>query len=456
MTEEPSDQVAEELARYLERYPDTAYVDAIFVDLCGIVRGKRYPRAELEKLFAGGFPIPFSLHFLDVTGACLDPCGRGFSDGDPDGVARPVPGTLAPVPWADRSAGQVLMSLHDADGRPSAVEPRNVAAAVARRFEALGLRPCLAFELEFFLIDRERDDRGRPQPPRLPTSGQRERTTQVYGMDTLEELGALFHDIEHSAAAQGVPASVATSEYAPGQYEINLRHVEDPVLAADHCALLRRVVKAVARRHGLDATFMSKPFLDQTGNGMHVHASLLDAHGKNVFDDGSPTGSETLRHALGGLLHTLYDAMALFAPSLNALRRFGPNLYVPVNRSWGSNNRSVALRIPAGASSARRFEHRVPGADANPYLVLAAILAGMHHGITHRVDPGAPWSGNVCGEVDPEMPREWAVALQRFSGSTILREYLGADYVDLYCATKNAERLRFLEHISRREYDWYL
>jgi len=184
--------------------------------------------------------------------------------------------------------------------------------------------------------------------------------------------------------------------------------------------------------------------------------SLLDRDGRNVFDDGSVEGGELLKHAIGGMLATMGDAMAVFSPSINGYRRFGPRLYVPVTKSWGIDNRSVALRIPAGPSASRRFEHRVAGADANPYLVLAALLAGIHYGLSEKVDPGPPWSGSACEAVDEDIPFDLPTALERLGDSTVLKSYLGETYVDLYCATKQAEYARFLDHITPREHQWYL
>ena len=449
-----------ELARFLAEHPETLYVDAIFIDLCGIVRGKRYPRADMEKLFTKGLQIPHTIHLLDVTGESLDPCGRGFSDGDPDGTAVPIPDTLVPVPWAPQPCAQVLMTMNDEAGAPSIWDPRNVAAAVVERFAETGLRPVIAFELEFYLLDRERDAEGRPQAPISPRTGKRDTSTQVYSIPLLDEHNAFFREVETTAAAQKVPCTVATTEYAPGQYEINLRHVDDPLAAADHCALLRHIVQRVAARHGLDATFMAKPHLDQTGNGMHVHLCLQDESGRNVFDDGSspidPLGSETLRHAIGGLAATMPEAMAIFAPNVNAYRRFGPNLFVPVTKSWGANNRSFAFRIPAGDGDSRRIEHRIAGADANPYLVLAAILAGVHHGLANKCDPGPPWHGNATDHVDPDIPMKLEPALDRLEKAAILSDYLPRTYIETYCATKRSEHDKFCRAISRREYEWYL
>jgi glutamine synthetase len=445
-----------ELKAFLDAHPAVSHVDAIVFDLCGIVRGKRYPRAELEKLFQSGFQFPVSVFFLDVTGECLDPFGRGFSDGDPDGVCLPLPGTLVLTPWGGESAAQVMATMVDGAGQPIKEEPRNIAAAIVQRFTELGLSPVTAFELEFCLLDPMSDDEGRPRPPLSPLTGMRDDSTQVYGIAEVEGFSALFRDVHAAASVQGIPASVATAEYGPGQYEINLHHVDSPLTSADHCALLRHMIKCTAQRHGVRATFLSKPFLGQTGNGMHVHMSLLDGHGRNVFDDGSDEGSEQLRHAIGGMLASMADAMAVFAPNVNAYRRFAPRLYVPVTKSWGVNNRSVALRIPAGASQSRRFEHRVAGADANPYLLLAVLLAGVHHGLTRGIDPGPQWPGNACNEMDADLPFDFATALARFEDSELLRSYLGGEYVDLYCETKRLELEKFHQHISAREHEWYL
>ena len=445
----------DELTDFLRQHPDTRFVDAVFVDLCGIVRGKRAPRSECRKIFDDGMQIPYSIYLLDVTGSNSDPCGRGFSDGDPDGTAVPLAATLAPQPWLQTPGAQVLMTMLDGNGCPYPFEPRNVAAAVVERFTRDGLRPVVAFELEFYLFDTAADVSGAPRPPLPPGSARRDDATQVYGMDELDRYGAFFRDVEEACAAQQVPASVASAEFAPAQYEINLRHVDDPLRAADHCALLRHVVKQVARRHGMSASFLSKPFTALTGSGMHLHLSLLDRDGANLFDDDCGSGA-ALRHCLGGLMDTMFDGFGIFAPNVNGYRRFRPNSFVPVARSWGRNNRSVAFRIPAGDGAARRIEHRVAGADANPYLVLAAVLAAMHHGLERALDPGAPSAGNAGESVDPELPRELGTALDVLQRSPVLGAYLGREYLELYCAIKRNELRAFGERISGLEYQWYL
>src|SRR5690554_3625944 len=445
-----------EFNAFLAEHGDIDYLDAVFVDMCGTVRGKRFPSEEADKVFTSGVQMPKSIYFFDVTGVNEDILGMGYSDGDPDAQSRPVSGSIVPVPWASMKQAQVLMTMLDEDGSPLLLEPRNVLRRVAKRLEEIGLRATVACEFEFYLLDKDMDRKGRPQPPINPATGARETAHEVYGITELDGFMGLLKDIDEAAAAQGVPASGATAEFAPGQYEINLKHEDDVVRAGDHAVMLRHLIGALARKHNFLASFMAKPFVEQTGNGMHVHCSVLDEKGNNIFDDGTDEGSVKLRHAIGGLQATLPEAMAIFAPNLNSYRRFGPNLFVPVNGSWGYNNRSVAFRVPNGSPDSRRIEHRVTGADANPYLVLAAILAGIHYGIVNEIDPGDPAEGNACEDVDESLPLYLPSALKRFRNSPIMRDYLTDLYVDVYAETKILEYEKFQEAISPLEYDWYL
>ena len=175
-------------------------------------------------------------------------------------------------------------------------------------------------------------------------------------------------DIQDACRAQGVPADAATAEYAAGQYEINLRHVDDAMRAADHAIMLKHAIKGVAARHRIAATFMAKPFGTQTGSGMHLHMSLLDRDGRNLFAGTDAAGSDLLRWAIGGMGATLADFTAIFAPNANSFRRLQPGAYAPLAATWGYNNRTVALRVPAGSIAATRVEHRSAGADAHPLI----------------------------------------------------------------------------------------
>jgi glutamine synthetase len=446
-----------EIAAFLARHPGTRFLDAVMFDLVGSAIGKRYPMRDADKVYASGVAFCAGITTLDALGACWDVNGIGFSDGDPDALSYPVPGTLVPVPWASEPTAQVLIQpQHPTDQDGWWFDPRAILGRVVRRFEPLGLRPVVACELEFYFVETKRAEDGTVLPAASRVTGRASDAPRVLGFAKLDEWAGLLAEIDAACLAQGVPAGAATAEYGGAQFEVNLGHTDDPVCAADHALLLRRIVKGVAARHGLDATFMSKPFGDQSGSGLHIHMSLVDETGANVFDETRPDGDARLGHAIAGMKTTAWDAMAIFAPNLNAYRRFGPNLFVPVNTSWGYNNRSVAFRVPAGGGKARRIEHRFAGAEANPYLVLAAVLAGAHHGLVHRLDAGAPSDGNAGEAADPEMPAHLWTALDRLEGSSLLAEYLGPRYPKAYAAIKRAEFEAFLGTILPREYDWYL
>ena len=442
---------------FFDQHPGIEFFDVLVHDLCGIMRGKRVDRKQLGKLFTEGFQFPSSVSLLDVTGECSDPEGRGFSDGDPDTPTLPVPGTLAPVPWVDRPLGQVLACFYEEDKEtPHYDDPRAVLGRVVDKIKALGLTPVVACELEFYLIDPERGPGGEPIPPILPKSGKRSSGTQVYSVYEMDEFAEVLFDVAEACRIQGIPAGPASAEYATGQFEINLNHVSDPLAACDHSALLQRVVRGVARRHGFEATFMAKPYPDGTGSGLHMHCSLLDETGRNIFDDGGDAGSDSLRHAIGGMLETMMEGMAVFAPNRNAYRRFVYNSFVPLCAAWSYNNRSTAVRIPAGEGESRRFEHRIAGADANPYLTLAAILAGLHHGLTNKIEPPAATEGNAGENVDPDMPRTWQRSLDRARRAEVLPQYFGEDYWRRYLQCKQDELDRFNSMISPLEYEWYM
>ncbi len=450
------DFFADERASDTAADPEATPIDMLLVDRCGILRGKRLGAGGLEKLRSGKVMMPGSTFALDITGSNVDATGTGMADGDPDYVCRPVDGRLTPVPWAERPAAQVLASMYRDDGRPFHLDPRHVLAGVAARFDDLGLTPVMAHELEFYLLDGKRDADGRPRRPASEATGRRAEDIQVYAMDDLDDAAAVLADIAEACALQGLPADVAVAEYAPSQYEINLQHRPDALAAADDAVLLKRAVKGVARRHGLEATFMARPFPAFSANGLHVHVSLLDRAGDNVFDEARPGGAARLGHAIGGLKATMVEAMAVFAPNANSYRRFEPGLYAPLAPTWGFNNRAVALRVPAGGGGARRIEHRTPGADANPHLAAACVLAGIHYGLTHRLDPGAPVEGNAYEKARASLPMHWLDALRAFDAATVLPEYLGADYHRVFSACKWFELGAFNQRITPTEYDWYL
>ncbi len=444
-----------EVASFLDANPDITHLDALLIDLCATPYGKRLPRTHVEKLYDFGTPVCAAMSLVDVLGNTADPMGYGFSDGDPDAIVRPVPGRLARAPWTKGLAQVLCVPECATTGEPFWYDPRSILQGVVKRFGELKLTPVTAVELEFYFISTARNEDGSPLPATSPRNGRPEAAGKVLSLDKIDEFATVISAIETACKVQNLPTSTMISEYGPGQFEINLEHCDDPVRACDDAVLLRRCITSIARQHGLDATFMSVPFPGQSGSGMHIHASMADAAG-NVFDPERDGADAKLSAAIAGLQAVHGEAMAIFAPNFNVYRRFVADNFTPVTTDWGDNNRSVAFRIPSGPASARRIEHRAAGAEANPYLVMAAVLAGMHHGLTANLDAGARATGNAGSEVDEKLPLTLWAALDAIRAATILPGYLGTDYCSMYAQVKHAEFAAFMETISKQEYDWYL
>jgi glutamine synthetase len=446
----------EEIAALRREHPDIRFVDVLLADLCGIPRGKRVTIDELAQVYDGGFLLPGSMFAIDVQGGTIQETGLGFDEGDADRACLPIPGTLLPVPWLDEGVAQLQVGMHDHDNGPFYGDPRHALARVLAQFRLLGLTPVVALELEFYFLDPERTATGGIQPPRMPQIRRREYRTQINSMADLNEYSAVLADISAACSRQRIPAGTALAEYGPGQFEVNLQHTADALRACDEVIRFKRLVRGVASRHGMEATFMPKPYADMAGSGAHIHVSLLDESGRNVFESVNATGSEILHHAIGGLAATMADTMLIYAPTVNSYRRYRSESYVPLTPSWAVNNRGVALRIPVSTAENRRIEHRVAGADANPYLLTAAVLAGMHHGITQRIDPGAPLVGNAYRNTAPILPITWPEATLAFERSEFVREYFGANFQRLFATTRRGEFHTFESHVTTLEYEWYV
>lgn len=447
----------DDIARFQSRYPGTRFVDVLLADLCGVPRGKRVTFAELPSVYRGSFLLPGSMFALDVRGGTVEKTGLGFDDGDADRSCVPIPGTLLPVPWRSQDGvAQLQTTMIDHDGTPFFGDPRVVLSRVLERFKSKRLSPVLAIELEFYFVDPQRTPDGRVQPPRLPQTGRQDCGPQINSMAHVNEYSALLSEIDAACAAQSIPSGTALAEYGPGQFEVNLHHSNDVLAACDEAIRFKRLVRGVAAKHGLEATFMPKPYRDAAGSGAHIHVSLLDEDAHNVFESADPEGTARLRHAIGGLRNTMADAMLIFAPMANSYRRYRSEAYVPLNANWAVNNRGVALRIPFSDPANRRVEHRVAGADANPYLLAAAVLAGIDYGLSERIDPGPPLHGNAYRDGTATLPVHWPEAAAVFECSGFIREYFGARFQHLYVTTRRGELEEFESHISPLEYDWYV
>jgi glutamine synthetase len=447
-----------ELDTFLAAHPETRFIDLLLHDIHGVDRGKRVDVASARSTFANGLLLPGSMFALDVPGGTVQATGLGFDEGDADRPCLPIAGTLVPVPWLDHGVAQAQVTMHERDGRPFAGDPRHALTRVLEQFRSMGLAPVVAIELEFYFIDRERSSAGMPQPPRSPLTGRREHRTQINSMVDLDEYSAVLADIDAACHAQRVPSTTALAEYGPGQFEVNLLHGNDALAACDQAARFKRIVKCVARHHGMDATFLPKPYADMAGSGLHVHVSLNDERGTNVFAADHPLGTAVMRHAAAGMLSTMAEGMAVFAPLANSWRRFRPESYVPLTADWSVNNRGAALRVPVSDAANRRLEHRVAGAEANLYLVMCWILGGILKGLNERHLPRAPLEGNAYhrDSLGEALPRYWPTALDRFEASSFARELLGPDLHRLYCLVKRQEMDDFNAAVTAQECALYL
>ena len=453
-TERPRTAPVAEARHFLEQNPDIEAAQIVITDCNGVGRGKNIARSEIESLYVNGRNVAGSILGLDVTGEDAPETGLVWDVGDADQVCRPVPGALVRAPWLSRPTAQVLLSMFALDGTPAVADPRHVLARQVERLAERGLHPVVAVEYEFFLL--QRGESGRLMPAAGLRSGQRRERIDAYELGRLDEMAPLFDDVFAAARLQGLPLRTLMTEYAPGQFEITLEHRPDALRAVDDAIMFKRAVKGVAARHGCVACFMAKPFENSAGTGMHIHVSLADEQGRNVFAAEDPTGTELLRHAIGGLRETMAESMLIFAPHANSFRRFRKLSYAPVTTRWGVNNRTVSLRIPAGPAASRHLEHRVPGADANPYLAASVVLAGMLRGIEQRIDPGPPMTGNAYDKATCDLPTRWHEALARASDSQFLQQALGPGMHKVLLAVKRQEFEKFTALVSNRDYEWYL
>jgi glutamine synthetase len=446
-----------EAQSFLDANPDVTSVHVVWTDLCGLARGKILRRDEVVPAWRDGRFMPISALVLDVTGQDVPETGLVFDEGDRDMLMWPVPGSLQLIPWLDDPTAQYTAYICDLDGTPHYADPRNALETIVNRLKRdLNMNPVGAVELEFFLTDRKSAMEGKPIPAQSQINEHRPQHYQAYHLQDLTDFAPFFKDLYAYCEAQGLPAKTLISEYAPGQMEIVLRHRADVLKACDEGISLKRLIKATAEKHGLCATFMAKPYSEWTGSGMHIHVSLEDEDGNNLFATDDPQNHELLLQALGGLKASMAESMLIFAPNANSYRRFRRNSYAPVSASWGINNRTVSLRIPAGPAKACHIEHRPSGADANPYLVMAAILAGIHYGITEKLDPGSPVTGNGYERRAKHIPGNWFEAIDAFWRASIMKEYFGKPFVDTYCTLKEVEADRFYAEPTLRDFEWYL
>ena len=419
-------------------------VECLFPDVSGYPRGKLMPATR----FAAGdeLRIAQAIPMQCVTGAySYDPI---FPDADPDVRLRPDLHTLRRVPW---SSVPRYLALHDCvelNGALCAFAPRSVLQHVLARYAEHGLRPVVAPEIEFYVTAANTDPH-QPLAPPTGRGGRAEVGQSAFSLNMLGELAPFWDEFHAAVDTLGIAADTWIHEVGSSQYEINLMH-GDALAVADQAFLFKLAAKEVALRHGLNAVFMAKPIEGQPGSSMHLHQSLVDGQGHNVFSAADGSATATFSHFIGGLQAHLPDLMLVFAPFINSYRRYVAGSQAPINLHWGLDNRTTGLRVPISGAAARRVENRIAGADANPYLAIAASLAAGLAGIDDALAPTAAVDGSAYDHAH-DLPRSFDSAHERFVRSAAAPQLLGAPFVQAYGAVKALEHDSFMREISAWE-----
>jgi glutamine synthetase len=452
MKQASSDQLEKEIKKFRQENPGIIELEVIAVDISGRFFGKRYPIAKLESFSKEGLAFPRSTFVYSTVGEPMTGIHYGNDDGDPDAHFFLIPGSLCLNDWGSQPRAQMMATSYS-EGEPTYFEPRNVLNKSLQAYTDHNLQPIVAFELEFYLFDRERDDQELIKIVCNPKTGRLD-TPTILSSARISDFELVIDDIIKYSGQQGIETGAISAEMGVGQFEINFNHHDNVLRAADEACLFKRTVVEVAKKHGMMASFMAKPLLQQPGSGLHMHVSVVDSKGHNIFADGNKP-HQCLLNAIGGLLDTMPAAMSLWAPNINSYRRFSGSYCAPVSRSWGNENRTAAFRIPLAKDGAWRVENRVSGADANPYLAMAATLAGIWYGMEQKLDPGKPIDGTII-EKEEGLPLDLVTALNSTNSSDALIGMLGKEFIELYCLQRKSETFAFEQFISPREYDWYL
>jgi glutamine synthetase len=422
-------------------------------DLNGTARGKRIPVAHADKAFGGGLRMPLSTLNVDIWGEDIANSPLVFASGDGDGSLRPTSRGLVPMDWFNSPSALLPLWMFTDDGQAFEGDPRHALARVLERFKAHRLTPVVATELEFYLLDGAS---AQPSPPRAPLSGQVLAAKDVLALSGLDAFDDFFTDLYAACAAMDIPADAAISEGGLGQFEINLLHSNDALKAADDAWLFKIATRGIARKHGFAASFMAKPYINQPGNGMHTHFSVLDENQVNIFDDGSDLGSEMMRHAVGGLMDAMAASTLIFAPHANSYRRMAPDSHAPTKICWGYENRTAAIRIPGGARVARRIEHRVAGGDVNPYLMLAAVLGAALLGIENKTTPAPAITGSAYDTAAKTLPDTWQAATDLFANDPSVVRIFAPTLIENLLLQKRQEIAVFKDKPQDFEFTTYL
>jgi glutamine synthetase len=421
-------------------------IECLVPDLTGVARGKILPREKFTE--DRGMRLPEVVVAMSVTGE-FPTEGKYYDVIDPtdrDMHLQPDPSTVRIVPWAVDPTAQVIHDCYNRDGKLVPYAPRSVLKRVCALFDAEGWVPIVAPELEFYLVARNTDPDVPLKPP-VGRSGRSETSRQAYSIDAVNEFDPLFEDVYAYCEKMELNVDTLIHEVGAGQMEINFFHAE-PLGLADEVFMFKRTVREAALRHDMFATFMAKPIAGEPGSAMHIHQSIVSkSDGHNIFSNPDGTPSKEFFWYIGGLQRYIPSAMALFAPYVNSYRRLARFTAAPINIQWGTDNRTVGIRSPIATPASRRVENRVIGADANPYVALAATLACGYLGMKNKIDPAPECTGDAYLG-DFQLPRSLDQALGLLREDKDLAHVLGEAFVTVYTEIKEVEQDEYMKVIS--------
>lgn len=408
-------------------------------DLNGIMRGKRIPASHWDTICKEGNALSIALFAIDMTCDVWDTPHVNFDNGYPDFHMFPVTRPMA-LPW-EPGVAMCLARGEDMKHQPVPIDPRNVLVAQVERARAMGIEVSVGAELEFYLLDPE-------------TKQPKDNTIDVYGLVRASALEHVLGPIRQQINEAGIPIEQSNPEYAPGQVEVNIRYGK-ALESADRVVMFRSMVKQLAAQHGYLATFMPKPFIDQSGSGFHCHYSLWK-DGKNMLSDKGRLNQQG-RYFVGGLQKRMAETAICGSGTPNGFRRRAPYTFCPVNTTWGVDNRTVGIRIIEGSDSSLRVERRDAGADANPYLLMAADIAAGLDGLEQKMEPTAITTGNAYEDADAEpIPTDLPTAIAAARGSDWLKSLMPEEQFEIMCQQAERELEFNANQVTQVELDRYL
>jgi glutamine synthetase len=406
-------------------------VEAMTADVAGLPRGKILPTgAFLEAVATNALRFPSSLYCITVDGGFVE--YEDFGDIEEDLLLIPDAATLCVAPELATATASVICDAIYQNGKPARYTPRQVLRDLLEKFTAHGWYPIVAPELEFFLLRVTDDSAG------MPASQPREADRGPYGVESVQDYSTFFDDLLRHCELCSIGIKTLIREAGKGQFELSVNHT-DPLTAADQTFHFRSAARRIARRHGLAASFMARPYPADFGSAMHIHQSLQDHAGQNIFADAQGNDSDLFLAYIGGLQRYSAAATALLAPYGNSYLRFGSDMSAPANTHWALENRSVGFRVPETGAAARRVENRIPGADVNPYLAFAATLGCGYLGMIEQRTPSKPLTSTAYHRKSRLLPKHLLIALDALHKCKPLRGLFGDAFVDIFLAIKHAE-----------------